>query len=120
MPSLGADMTEGTLLEWLVSPGDEVHRGDVVAVVDTSKSAVEVECFDDGVVDALVVEPGTRVPVGTVLATLRSPAGATPEPAPAAVAPVEPSPAVAGPSPAAPPAPPPAEPAHRKKKKISK
>jgi pyruvate dehydrogenase E2 component (dihydrolipoamide acetyltransferase) len=113
MPSLGADMTEGTLLEWLVSPGDEVHRGDVVAVVDTSKSAVEVECFDDGVVDALIVEPGTRVPVGTVLATLRSPAGAAPEPAPAAVAPVEPSPAVAGPSPAAPPAPPPAAPAHR-------
>ncbi len=86
MPSLGADMTEGTLLEWLVKPGDPVHRGDIVAVVDTSKSAVEVECFDDGVVDSLVVEPGTKVPVGTVLATLAPPDGATPGPAVAAPA----------------------------------
>src|SRR5665647_3040642 len=58
MPSLGADMDEGTLLEWLVRPGDTVHRGDIVAVVDTAKSAVEVECFADGIVEALVVDPG--------------------------------------------------------------
>ena len=45
MPSLGADMDEGTLLEWLVKPGDTAHRGDIVAVVDTAKSAVEAECF---------------------------------------------------------------------------
>ena len=70
MPSLGADMDEGTLLEWLVQPGDPVHKGDVVAVVDTSKAAIEVECFEEGVVDALLVEPGTRVPVGTPLARI--------------------------------------------------
>ncbi len=70
MPSLGADMTEGTLLQWLVAPGDVVHRGDVVAVVDTSKSAIEVECFDDGVIGSLDVDPGSIVPVGTVLARL--------------------------------------------------
>ncbi len=78
MPSLGADMTEGTVLEWLVAPGDLVHRGDIVAVVDTTKSAVEVECFDDGVVDSLDVEPGTKVAVGTVLAHLAPPGGADP------------------------------------------
>jgi pyruvate dehydrogenase E2 component (dihydrolipoamide acetyltransferase) len=70
MPSLGADMNEGTLLEWLVKPGDTVHRGDIVAVVDTAKSAVEVECFTDGVVETLVVDPGQVVPVGGVLARL--------------------------------------------------
>jgi pyruvate dehydrogenase E2 component (dihydrolipoamide acetyltransferase) len=70
MPSLGADMDEGTLLEWLVRPGDPVHRGDVLAVVDTSKAAIEVECFEEGVVDDLLVEPGTRVPVGTPLARI--------------------------------------------------
>jgi pyruvate dehydrogenase E2 component (dihydrolipoamide acetyltransferase) len=70
MPSLGADMDEGTLLEWLVRPGDQVHRGDVVAVVDTSKAAIEVECFEEGVVDDLLVQPGTRVPVGTPLARI--------------------------------------------------
>ena len=47
MPSLGADMEAGTLVEWLVKVGDPVHRGDVVAVVETPKSTVEVECFDD-------------------------------------------------------------------------
>jgi len=77
MPSLGADMEEGTLLEWLVKPGDTVHRGDIVAVVDTAKSAVEVECFDDGVIDALLVDPGQVVPVGAVLARLEGSAAAT-------------------------------------------
>ena len=73
MPSLGADMTEGTLLEWLVQPGDVVHRGDIVAVVDTSKSAIDVEVFEDGRIDELLVEPGMTVPVGTPLARLAGP-----------------------------------------------
>lgn len=70
MPSLGADMDEGTLVEWLVAPGDHVHRGQVVAVVDTSKSAIEVEVFEDAVIEALLVDPGTTVPVGAPLARL--------------------------------------------------
>ena len=70
MPSLGADMESGTLLEWLVKPGDRVKRGDIVAVVDTSKAEIEVEIFDDGVIDELLVAEGERVPVGTVLATV--------------------------------------------------
>lgn len=83
MPSLGADMEQGTLLEWLVHPGDAVHRGDVVAVVDTAKAAVEVEVFRDGVVDRLLVEPGTTVAVGTPLALIGDGApAAPPEPVP--------------------------------------
>ena len=70
MPALGADMESGTLLEWLVAPGDEVHRGQVVAVVDTAKSAIDVETWQDGVVERLLVEPGTTVDVGTPLAEL--------------------------------------------------
>ena len=80
MPSLGADMTEGTLLEWLVRPGDVVHRGDIVAVVDTSKSAIDVEVFEDGQIAELLVQPGTTVPVGTPLAMIVA-EGATPVPA---------------------------------------
>ena len=86
MPSLGADMEAGKLVEWLVQPGQKVKRGDVVAVVETQKGAVDVEIWEDGVVDALVVEPGTTVPVGEVLATLRGegigaqPAPVTPKP----------------------------------------
>ncbi len=70
MPSLGADMESGTLLEWLVKPGDAVKRGDIVAVVDTSKAEIEVEIFEDGVIDELLVGQGERVPVGTALATV--------------------------------------------------
>lgn len=70
MPSLGADMDEGTLVEWLVAPGDAVHRGDIIAVVDTAKSAIEIEVFEDGVVEQLLVEPGTTVPVGQPMALL--------------------------------------------------
>ncbi|MEU3744140.1 MULTISPECIES: dihydrolipoamide acetyltransferase family protein [Streptomyces] len=70
MPSLGADMEEGTLSQWLVHPGDRVARGDVIAVVETAKSAIEVECFESGTVDTLLVDEGTTVPVGTPLARI--------------------------------------------------
>ena len=73
LPSLGADMDEGTLLEWRVHPGDAVKHGQVVALVDTTKAAIDVECWDEGTVDELVVQPGTKVPVNTVLALLRAP-----------------------------------------------
>ncbi len=103
MPSLGADMEYGTLVEWTVKPGQKVKRGDVVAVVETQKGAVEVEIWDDGVVDQLVVEPGTKVPVGGVLAVLRGETEAplapyVPAPLPAApvAAVVAPAPVQAG------------------------
>lgn len=83
LPSLGADMDEGTLLSWAVKPGDRVTRGQVVAVVDTSKAAVDVEIWHDGVVHELLVQPGDKVPVGTLLATLLTP-GEAPPPAPQA------------------------------------
>ncbi|MGZ8769376.1 MAG: dihydrolipoamide acetyltransferase family protein [Aeromicrobium sp.] len=87
MPSLGADMDEGTLLEWLVEPGQDVHRGDIVAIVDTAKSAVEIECFEDGTVEELVANEGDIVPVGGVLARLDGHRGATGAEAPAAATP---------------------------------
>ncbi|MDQ1243149.1 MAG: 2-oxo acid dehydrogenase subunit [Pseudomonadota bacterium] len=70
LPALGADMDAGTIVEWHVAPGDRCRRGDVVAVVETDKGAIDVETFVDGFVRELRVPPGTRVPVGTVLAVL--------------------------------------------------
>ena len=70
LPSLGADMDEGTLLEWRIKPGDAVRRGQVIAVVDTAKAAVEVECWQDAEVFELLIEPGAKVPVGTPIASL--------------------------------------------------
>jgi len=71
LPSLGADMDKGTLLEWRVRPGDAVKKGDVIAIVDTTKAAIDVECWHDGTVEELLVEPGAEIPVGTVMAALR-------------------------------------------------
>ena len=48
MPSLGSDMEAGTLVEWLVTPGDTVARGDVIAVVETQKGAIEIESCRSG------------------------------------------------------------------------
>ena len=76
LPALGADMDAGTVVEWRVAPGDRCRRGDVVAVVETDKGAIDVEIFIDGVVRELLVPTGTRVPVGTVLALLDTDAAA--------------------------------------------
>jgi pyruvate dehydrogenase E2 component (dihydrolipoamide acetyltransferase) len=96
MPSLGADMEAGKLVEWLKTPGDEVRRGDIVAVVETQKGAIEIEIFEDGVVDRLLVSPGVKVPVGAPLAIIRHPG----EPIAAAAAPsAAPAPAASPPQP---------------------
>lgn len=73
MPSLGSDMDEGTLNEWLIKPGDKVTRGQIVAVVETTKAAVEVECWQEGTVNELLIPIGETVQVGTTLATLLAP-----------------------------------------------
>lgn len=85
MPALGADMEAGTLVEWLKKPGDAVKRGDIIAVVDTQKGAIEIEVYDEGIIDRIDVQPEQRVPVGTVLAVIRGPAEAPGQPLPAAV-----------------------------------
>ncbi|PRY26893.1 pyruvate dehydrogenase E2 component (dihydrolipoamide acetyltransferase) [Aliiruegeria haliotis] len=102
MPSLGADMEAGTLVEWLVRPGDRVTRGDIVAVVETQKGAIEIEIFEDGIVHSLDVELGARLPVGAQLATILSD-GEAPPSAPAAPIPDTPSCAAVAPEMSAPP-----------------
>lgn len=88
LPHLGADVEEGKLLEWKVQPGDAVKKGQVVAIVDTSKAAVDVECWQEGTVHELVARPGDKIPVGGLMATLLAP-GEQPGAAPA-VAPTRP------------------------------
>lgn len=70
MPSLGADMEAGTLVEWFKQPGDRVERGDIIALVETQKGAIEIEVFNEGTIGEQRVQPGRKVPVGTVLATI--------------------------------------------------
>ncbi len=99
MPALGADMEAGTLVEWHVKPGDRVKSGQVIAVVETQKGAIEVEVFVDGVVSNILVPVGERVPVGTILAQIDGPGGEIAPPVAAAARP--PAPQIAAPIPAA-------------------
>jgi pyruvate dehydrogenase E2 component (dihydrolipoamide acetyltransferase) len=97
MPSLGADMTEGRITEWLVAPGQHVARGQIALVVETDKSDIEVEVFQPGTVVGLLVAEGERVPVGTPIATIEVDQPAQADRTPIAVAP---EPAVHEPTPA--------------------
>jgi pyruvate dehydrogenase E2 component (dihydrolipoamide acetyltransferase) len=108
LPKLGADMTEGRLVEWLKKPGERIERGEVIAVVETDKANVEVESWVAGTMEKILVEPGDQwMPVGTPLAAIRTdgvepvapPAFA--QAPPAAPVPV-PLPAAAPPGPAVP------------------
>jgi pyruvate dehydrogenase E2 component (dihydrolipoamide acetyltransferase) len=99
MPSLGADMDAGTLVEWVKKPGDPLQRGDIIAVVETQKGAIEIEVFDDGVLDKVLTSVGEKVPVGHVIALIRAKDEA---PGPMPRAPREPAAALARPAKAAP------------------
>ena len=71
MPALSPTMTEGRLSRWLVSQGDTVSSGDVIAEIETDKATMEVEAIDEGVVGQIVVSEGTDgVSVGAVIAVL--------------------------------------------------
>jgi pyruvate dehydrogenase E2 component (dihydrolipoamide acetyltransferase) len=75
MPSLGADMTEGTLVQWNVKPGDAVKRGDIVAIVGTDKADIEVEIYETGTIEKLIAQQGEKLPVGAPIALIRAEAG---------------------------------------------
>lgn len=100
MPSLGADMEEGTLVEWTVTEGDTIAHGDVIAVIETQKGAIEIECFEAGVVSEILINEGHVVPVGTPLAMIGDPSSPElPEPSPTEIPPEPPTPEPAPPVP---------------------
>ncbi|MBK6597548.1 MAG: 2-oxo acid dehydrogenase subunit E2 [Proteobacteria bacterium] len=93
LPSLGPDMTSGKLLEWRIAPGQKIRKGDVIAVVDTEKAAIDVESWHDGEVIELLAEPGAEIAVGMPIVRLAD-HGETPVAArPAATSATPPEPA---------------------------
>ncbi|MGA6828799.1 dihydrolipoamide acetyltransferase family protein [Nitrospira sp. NS4] len=88
MPTLGSDMTEGTLIEWKKKAGDRVSKGEIIAEVDTEKAAIEIESFHTGIIEQLLAKPGETIPVGKVMAIIREegahaqPVAQAPAPAP--------------------------------------
>lgn len=70
MPSLGADMRDGMLTEWLVAEGDHVNKGDSIAVIETNKGAIEMESYHTGTISRLLVQPMSTLPVGAILSNM--------------------------------------------------
>ena len=95
MPKPGQMTEECTVIAWHKKEGDPVKRGDVLFEIETDKSAMEVEAFDDGVLLKIVAAEGQTVPVNTVCAYVGQPGEAIPEAAPAVV----PAPAAVPPAP---------------------
>ena len=87
LPNLGFGMEEGQLLAWLKAPGDTIRKGEPLAEIEGDKTTVELEALADGVLEQQLVAAETTVPVGTVLARIRSRAAAAVSSAPAAPAP---------------------------------
>lgn len=113
MPSMGADMTEGTIVKWLKAEGDQVGRGDKLAEVETDKTVVEMEAYAEGLLRKIVVSEGSLVQVGAVIAFIGDADDDIPEvvaAAPAAEAvPEAPAATPAPPAPAPTPAPEPVQ-----------
>jgi pyruvate dehydrogenase E2 component (dihydrolipoamide acetyltransferase) len=79
LPSLGADMDTGKVIEWCVEIGDTVARGDIMCVVHTEKSDIDVEIWHGGVIEEFLVEVGEEIDVGTPIARIRGEGGAPPK-----------------------------------------
>ncbi len=123
MPALSPTMEQGKLAKWLVSEGDSVESGDILAEIETDKATMEFEAVDEGTIASIAVAEGTdEVSVGTVIAvlsvdgedtdTIAAPASTPPSGKPDTPAMAETAQA-APPSPAqpSPPSPPPSTPA---------
>lgn len=70
IPNLGATGSDVVIDNWLVKPGDYVEAGRPLFVVSTDKATVEVEAFRNGYIREFLVEPGTRIPLGAVVALM--------------------------------------------------
>ena len=78
MPALSPTMEEGTLAKWLVSEGDVVQSGDLLAEIETDKATMEFEAVDEGIIGKLLVAEGTaNVKVNSAIAILLEEGDAT-------------------------------------------
>lgn len=79
MPRLSDTMEEGVIAGWQKKVGDQIKRGEVVAEIETDKAIMELEAYDDGVLEKVLVGEGTTVPIGTPIALVGDGSGAVAE-----------------------------------------
>ena len=73
MPKLGFDMREGVLNNWLKEIGDPIHKGEVVAEIESDKATLDLEAQVEGTLLAFLEAAGTVVPIGANLAIVGEP-----------------------------------------------
>lgn len=78
MPRLSDTMSEGSIARWLKKLGDRVEKGDIVAEIETDKATMELEAFDSGTLQQILVPEGKVVPIGEVIAIVGDGAVAAP------------------------------------------
>src|SRR5258708_5717134 len=80
MPRLSDTMQEGTVARWLKKPGDEIKKGDILAEIETDKATMDLEAYEAGTLQQIMVQEGETVPIGQVVALIGTGA-AVPQPA---------------------------------------
>lgn len=108
MPRLSDTMSEGTVGRWLKKPGDQVAVGEIIAEIETDKATMELESYEAGTLQKILVNEGQTVPIGQAIAIIGDGPVDSAAPAPAPAAPAE---AASAPAPAPAPAPSEAAPA---------
>jgi pyruvate dehydrogenase E2 component (dihydrolipoamide acetyltransferase) len=88
MPRLSDTMSEGAVGRWLKKPGDTVTDGEIIAEIETDKATMELQAFESGTLQKILVPEGQTVPIGQTIAIIGDGA------APAESAPAESAPAV--------------------------
>jgi pyruvate dehydrogenase E2 component (dihydrolipoamide acetyltransferase) len=77
MPRLSDSMEEGTILNWIVSEGDEVKRGEPLVEIETDKANMTYESDTDGTLIEIVAGEGDTLPIGEVIARIGEPGEAS-------------------------------------------
>lgn len=70
MPKLGFNMDEGKLVEWYKNEGDAVKKGEPLFSVETDKTNMDIEATGDGIVSALLIQAGDKIPVTLPIAVI--------------------------------------------------
>ena len=72
MPRLSDTMEEGTIARWLKKPGDEIKKGDILAEIETDKATMDLEAYEGGTLQQILVQEGETVPIGQAVALIGS------------------------------------------------
>ncbi|HZU68303.1 MAG TPA: pyruvate dehydrogenase complex dihydrolipoamide acetyltransferase [Ktedonobacteraceae bacterium] len=80
MPRLSDTMQEGTIARWLKKPGDKVNKGDILGEIETDKATMDLEAYDAGVLEQILVQEGETASIGQPIAIIGTGTAAAAQP----------------------------------------